>query len=167
MKSDYVPGSILDLWILCLWMDPLTSVDDETLSLISSLHFQKLFRGSVMRRKTHKSPGTLIIKMRMLHDSVCPQPFPVALWRICFLSALDMYFGRGVFFFFLFLIPVWQEEKKGFPEWPQVLSLPGKLQPETEEWRAALSAVKLILLCIRPNWLFSWNSLAQHGPGTI
>lgn len=54
--------------------------------------------------------GTLIIKMRMLHDSVCPQPFLVALWRICFLPLKNHekpecswhgFRERCVFFFFL------------------------------------------------------------------
>lgn len=39
-QSDYVPGSLLDLRILCLWMKPVTAVDDETpgrFNLLTSL----------------------------------------------------------------------------------------------------------------------------------
>lgn len=39
-RSDYVPGSLLDLRILCLWMKSMTSVDDEILgrfNLLTSL----------------------------------------------------------------------------------------------------------------------------------
>lgn len=154
-QSDYVPGSILDLQILCLWMKPVTSVDDETLGLISSLLLQKLFRASIMRRKTHKS--YINYKTCWKTKSVS-NPF-LLLYRefvfSCWETSKDqctfyMDLGRNVFL----SIPVWQKKERIYKLTSSALS--ARKVPSRKR------GVESSFICCQPDsslhqaeWLFS------------
>lgn len=70
--SDYVPGSLLDLRILCLWMKAVTGVDDETLgrfNLLTSLA-EAISRVEDEYKNT-QSVQYINNKTCMLEDKIC------------------------------------------------------------------------------------------------
>lgn len=107
-QSDYVPGSLLDLRILCLWMKPVTSVDDETLgkfNLLTSLT-EAISRVWDEYKKTQPTYSTLIIKHKAAGGQNLSIAFSVILKGICFQllrewwkkgSTSDMDLGRRGF----------------------------------------------------------------------
>lgn len=80
-QSNYVPGSLLDLWILYLWMKPLTAVDDEARSRFNPLaSLTMLFQDSRIGSETHKKAKRINNEIYKTKQSVVHQLSSPLLW---------------------------------------------------------------------------------------